>query len=171
MQNKLKISLILFPMAACLIVGVYIYSLWASERQRAALAPVEAPEVMTRDLLAFHKKRGGFPKNLKELEGVVWEQRQSRNYSNEERGLTHRNYYYLYTRITSHRFTLWGIPIGSKREEAATSFLVVTPESARRWKGTALSAGDVKALNVDPSGNELSLLGLVEQQRSANKKD
>lgn len=159
------------PIAVCLIVGVYIYTLWASERHRAAQAPVEASDVMMRDILSFHKKRGGFPNDLKELEGVVWDQKQSRNYSNEKRGLTHRNYYYLYTRTTSHRFTLWGIPIGSQREEVATSFLAVTPETVRRWKGPALSAEDVKGLNADPSENELSLLGLIEQQRSANKKD
>lgn len=159
------------PVAALLIVGVYIYSLWASERQRAALTPVDAADVMMRDLVSFHKKRGGFPGHLRELEGVVWEQKQGRSYSKGDRGLTHRNYHYLYTRKTNHHFTLWAIPTGNQREEAATWFLVVTPESVRRWKGAALSSEDVKGLNIDPSTNELSLLGLIEQQRAANRKD
>lgn len=118
---------------------------------------------MTRDLLSFHKKRGGFPKDLKELEGVVWEIKESRSYSDDKRGLTHRNYYYLYTRITHHHFTLWAIPLGRQREEAATWFLLVTPEMRRRWKGSALSPEDVKGLTADPSANELSVLGLIEQ--------
>ncbi len=152
-------------MAASLVVGVYIYSLWASERRRAELAPVDATDAMMRDLLSFHKKRGGFPTGLRELEGVVWEQRQNRSYSKDERGLTHRNYHYLYTRKTNHYFTLWAIPTGNQREEAATWFLVVTPESVRRWKGTALSSEDVKGLNLEPSAHELSLLGLIEQPK------
>ncbi|HMS11314.1 MAG TPA: hypothetical protein PKE66_17625, partial [Pyrinomonadaceae bacterium] len=78
MLNSLKISLVLIPIAALLVVGVYIYSLWASEQKRAAELPVEAADVMMRDLLSFHKKRGGFPKDLKELEGVVWEQKENR---------------------------------------------------------------------------------------------
>ena len=159
------------PIAASLIVGVYIYSLWASERQKAAEAPVEAADVMMRDLLSFHKKRGGFPKDLKEVEGVVWEKRESRSYSNDRRGLMHRNYYYLYTRITPHHFTLWAIPIGRQREKAATWFLVVTPESLRRWKGGALSPEDVKGLSVEPSINELSFLGLIEQPTTRGQND
>lgn len=158
------------PIAASLIVGVYIYSLWASERQRAAEVPFEAADVMMRDLLSFHKKRGGFPKGLKELEGVVWEQSENRNYSNDRRGLTHRNYYYLYARLNPHCFSLWAIPMGSRRDEAATWFQVVTPESQRRWKGGSLRPEDVNRISADPSVNELSLLGLIEQPTTRPQK-
>lgn len=169
MQKHLKITLILMPIAAVTVVGVYIYSLWASERRRTAEAPVEAFDVMVRDLLAFHKKRGGFPKDLKEMEGVVWEEKESRNYSNYKRGLTHRNYYYLFTRLDHHSFSLWAIPIGRQREEAATWFLLVTPASHRRWKGSALSPEDVKGLSLDPSANQLSVLGLIEQSTALSR--
>jgi hypothetical protein len=163
MLKSLKISLVLISTATLLVVGVYIYSLWASERKRAAELPIEAADAMMRDLLSFHKKRGGFPKDLEELEGVVWEKKESRSYSNDKRGLLHRNYYYLYTRINHHRFTLWAIPMGRQREEAATWFLAVTPEMHRRWKGSALNPDDVKGLSLDPSANQVSVLGLVEQ--------
>ena len=72
MLNSIKISLVLIPLAILLVVGTYIYSLWTSERQRAADLPVEAADVMMRDVLSFHKKRGGFPNDLKDLVGVVW---------------------------------------------------------------------------------------------------
>lgn len=171
MLNSLKISLVLIPIAILLVVGVYIYSLWTSERQRAAELPIEAADVMMRDLLAFHKKRGGFPKDLKELEGVVWKKKDIRSYSNDKRGITRRHYYYLYTPVSHHRFTLWAIPIGPQREEAATWFLVVTPELQRRWKGGALSPEDVKRLSLDPSVNQLSVLGLIEQPTALRQKD
>ncbi len=163
MLNSIKISLVLIPLAILLVVGTYIYSLWTSERQRAADLPVEAADVMMRDVLSFHKKRGGFPNDLKDLEGVVWEKKDDRSYSNDKRVLTHHNYYYLYTRLNHHRFSLWAIPMGKHREEAATWFLVVTPESRRRWKGGSLGPEDVKGISAEPSANQLSVLGLIEQ--------
>jgi hypothetical protein len=163
MLKSLKISLVMISAATLLVVWVYIYSLWAAERTRAAEIPVEAAGAMMRDLLSFHKKRGGFPKDLKELEGVVWEKKESRSYSEDKRGLTHRNYYYLFTRLNHHRFSLWAIPLGRQREDAATQFLLVTTESCRRWKGAALSIEQASEIGPNPSVTELSLLGLIEQ--------
>ena len=165
MVNRFKTSLVLVPIAFLLVVGVYIYSLWASERRRTAELPVEATDAMMRDLLSFHKKRGGFPKDLKELEGAVWKKKESRSFSNDGRGLTHRNYYYLYTRLDHHRFTLWAIPMGRQREDAATLFLLVTTNSCRRWKGAALSIKQASEIAPNPSVTELSLLGLIEQAK------
>ena len=170
MLTRLKISFVLLPVAIAILAGIYVYSLWAAERQRAADVPVESADAMMRDLLLFHKKRGGFPKDLKELEGVVWEKKESRSYSEDKRGLTHRNYYYLFTRINHHRFTLWAIPMGRQREDAPTWFLLVTPESHRRWKGSALNPEDVKGLSLDPSANQLSVLGLLEQTSTLRSK-
>lgn len=161
----------LMPIAAVTVVGVYIYSLWASERQRTAEAPVEAFNVMVRDLRSFHSKRGSFPKDLKELEGVVWEKKEDREFSKDGSGLTHRNYHYLYTSIGHHEFALWAIPMGRRREEAATWFLAITPESQRRWKGPALTPEDVKALSLYPSAQQLNVLGLTEQPIAPRRKD
>jgi len=171
MIARLKISLVLLPVAIAGLAGIYVYSLWAAERQQAAEIPVEAADAMMRDLLSFHKKRGGFPKDLQELEGVVWEKKESRSYSTDRRGLTHRNYYYLYTRLDHHRFTLWGIPMGRQREETPTWFLVITPKMHRRWRGSALSPEDVKDLSPAPSADQLSLLGLIEQPTTLRRKD
>jgi hypothetical protein len=167
MLNSLKISLVLIPIAFLLVVGVYIHSLWAAERKTTAELPVEAADAMMRDLLSFHKRRGGFPRDLKELEGVVWEKKGSRSYSKDKRGLTHRNYYYLYTRITHHHFTLWAIPMGGRREDAASRFLLVTTENCRRWKGPAIPIEQAKEIHPNPTVNELSLLGLIEQSKLA----
>ena len=170
MLNSLKISLVLLPLAMLLVVGVYVYSLWVAERQRAANLPVDAADVMMRDLLSFNKKRGGFPKDLSEMEGVVWNAKESRSYSNANRAIAHLNYFYLYTRQSPHRFTLWAIPLGVRREEASSWFLIVTPGSQRRWKGGALQLEHVREITSDPSSNELAALGLIEQMDSRSKK-
>lgn len=170
MQKHLTVTLVLMPVAFVAVIGVYVYSLWASEKQRSVDTPAESFEVMVRDLRSFHKKRGGFPKDLKELEGVIWEKMEDRGFSNDFSGLTHRNYHYLYTPISHHQFALWAIPIGRQREEAATWFLTVTPESQRRWKGPALRPEDIKGLNRLPSAQQLNILGLIEQPASLQKK-
>lgn len=162
MLNRLKISLILAPLALMMLVGVYIYSLWSEERERSAEIPFDATSVMNRDLLKFHQKRGSFPAKLADLEGVIWEKKE-RNYVSDGRSLVHRNYFYLYSRIDPHRFTLWAIPIGKVRDEASTFFLVGTPSSDRAWKGPALPIPDIENLAPVPSSNTLIMLGLVEQ--------
>lgn len=165
MINRLKISLALFPLFAVVLIGTYVYSLWAAERQRSAEIPVEASGMMMRDLLAFHEKRGRFPSDLKELEGVVWEKKPGRRFSIGDRVLSHRNYYYFYTRESEQAFTLWAIPIGKLREESPTWFLIVTPESCRRWKGPAVPLEQVGKIETTPSIAQLGILGLSEQEK------
>jgi|CXWL01.1.fsa_nt_gi hypothetical protein len=166
MLNRMKISLILLPLVATVLIGAYVYSLWTGERRRSAEVPVEAASMMMRDLLAFHGKRGSFPSDLKRLEGVVWEKKPDRDFSIENRALSHRNYLYLYTRLNEHGFTLWAVPTGSARNDAATWFLNVTPDYCRRWKGAALPLDSVKKIVADPSTVELGVLGLTEQPKT-----
>lgn len=165
MLNRMKISLILLPLVAVVLIGAYVYSLWSDERRRSADVPVEAASMMMRDLLAFHGKRGSFPSDLKQLEGVVWEKKTDRDFSIENRALSHRHYLYLYTRVTAHDVTLWAIPTGPSRNDAATWFLNVTPDQCRRWKGAALPLDSVKGLVTAPSSAELGVLGLTEQPK------
>lgn len=145
-----------------IVVVAYIYSLWSVDRKKSMEAPVEGASMMMRDLLRFHEKRGGFPEDLQKLEGVVWE-RKNRPFSVENRALNHRNYYYFYTQISHHQFTLWAIPTGSQREDAPTWFLVVAPDVCRRWKGAALPLEQVDRIEPNPSVKELGSLGLIEQ--------
>lgn len=170
MQKHLKLSIILLPVAFVTLVGIYVYSLWTSEKRRSAEVPVVAFEVMVRDLRSFHKKRGGFPKDLKEMEGIVWGKKETREFSNNGCGLIHGNYHYLYTPRGPHEFTLWAVPTGRQREEAATWFVTATPESQRRWKGPALMPNDIKSVDVYPSVQQLSVLGLIEQPTTLSTK-
>ena len=165
MINRLKISLALFPLFAVVLIGAYVYSLWAGERQRSAEIPMEASSMMMRDLLAFHEKRGRFPDDLKQMEGVIWEKKPDRVFSVEDRALSHRNYLYLYTRQTPHEFTLSALPTGPSRNDAATWFLSVSPDQCRRWKGAALPLDSVREIVTSPSSAQLGVLGLTEQTK------
>ena len=169
MLNRLKISLVLAPLALLLLAGAYIYTLWAAEQQKSKDLPVEAVGMMMRDLLKYHEKLGSFTQNLSEMEGVIWEKKETRIFSLQNRGLIHRNYFYLFTRLDPHRSTVWAIPIGKLRDEAPSWFLTITPEACRRWKGPAISYDSVRKLNVEPSFVELSTLGLAEQPGVAFK--
>jgi hypothetical protein len=160
--SRIKLSLIVAALALVLVIVSYIFVLWSSDRQKANDLPVEAVSMMMRDLLKYHEKRGGFPEDLKKLEGVIWEKKE-RNFSIENRAFTHKNYYYFYTQISHHQFTLWAIPIGKSREEAPTWFLVTTPEKCRRWKGAALPLDQIDKLKTNPTIGEIGVLGLIEQ--------
>jgi hypothetical protein len=162
MTSRIKISLIVTTFALVLVVVAYVYSLWSVDRQKQNDLPVEAVSMMMRDLLRFHEKRGGFPEDLSKLEGVIWEKK-PRLFSIKNRALSHRNYYYFYTRISHHQFTLWAIPTGSSREESPTWFLAVKPDSCHRWKGAALPFEQIDRIEANPSLKKLGVLGLIEQ--------
>lgn len=160
--SRIKLSLIIAPIALVLVVVVYVYSLWRDDRKKSDDLPVEAVSQMMRDLLRFHEKRGGFPDDLQKLEGVIWEKK-NRAFSVSNRALNYRNYYYFYTRISYHQFTLWAIPTGNSREESPTWFLVVAPNVCRRWKGAALPLEQVERIEPNPSLKNLGSFGLIEQ--------
>lgn len=160
--NRIKLSLVVAPLCLVLVIVVYVYSLWSADRKKTAELPVEAASQMMRDLLKFHAKKGGFPEDLLKLEGIVWE-RKKRPFSASNRALNFRNYYYFYTQISPHQFTLWAIPTGGSREESPTWFLVASPESCRRWKGAALPLEQIERIEPNPSLKGLGILGLIEQ--------
>lgn len=166
--NRIKLSLVFAPIVLCLVVVIYVYSLWRDDRKKSEDLPVEAVSQMMRDLLRFHEKRGGFPDDLQKLEGVIWEKK-NRLFSSGDRALNHRNYYYFYTRISYHQFTLWAIPTGNSREESPTWFLVVDPAVCRRWKGAALPLEQVDRIESNPSLKQLGSFGLIEQPKVSFK--
>lgn len=149
-------------MSLLIVIAAYIYSLWSVDRKKQAEMPVESVSMMMRDLLRFHEKRGGFPNELSKLEGVVWE-RKNRLFSAENRAINHRNYYYFYTQISPHQFTLWAIPTGKEREDAPTWFLVVSPDICRRFKGAAVPLEQIDLLEANPTLKKLGVVGLIEQ--------
>lgn len=162
--TNLKLSIAFAPIVLLIVIVSYVYSLWIVEVNTAKQIPQEATGVMLRDLLAYHRKRGSFPKTLKEIEGVVWEKKETRIFSANDRGISHKNYYYFFTRIDHNVFSLWAIPTGNYREDAPTFFMYCTPKICRRWKGPALTFDTVTKIRSSLSSSELNVLGLSEQE-------
>ena len=61
--------------------------------------------------------------------------------------------------------TIWIVPVGTRREEGSTHFLLLTPGGLRRWKGAPLTLDEVTKLPAGvPQNGEMTLLGMTEQQ-------
>lgn len=136
------------------------------------MVPRLAADSMMKSLRQFQRQTGQFPNDLAELEQRVWKHKKTPDFGPSKRTLTAANYYYVYAKSDGLTCTLWAIPSGPKREEATTHFLVITPEVIRRWKGPALSKGDIDKIAPAPTGDLLNMLGMTEQktidQRSGN---
>ena len=161
-SNRIKLSLIVSALALALLIITYIYSLWSEDRRTAQELPVDGVSAMMRDLLSYHEKRGGFPEDLGKLEGVVWDEK-VRRFSLAKHAISHRNYFYFYSRLTDHRFTIWAIPTGKRREESPTWFLAVSPETCRRFKGGALPLEQISQIEANPPLKSLGIAGMIEQ--------
>jgi len=149
-------------MALLIVVAAYIYSLWSVDRKKQAEMPIEAVSMMLRNLLRFHEKRSDFPEDLQKLEGIVWE-RKARLFSAENRALNHRNYYYFYTQISPHQFTLWAIPTGKNAKMRRLGFWSLSPDLCRRFKGASLPLEQIDRIEANPTLKKLGVFGLIEQ--------
>jgi hypothetical protein len=74
------------------------------------------------------------------------------------------DYFYLYQQIDAGSATIWIIPTGARREEGSTHFLLLRPDSLRRWKGVPLSLEKIKDLPAVPQYRQMALLGMTEQE-------
>ena len=111
------------------------------------------------------QQTGRFPANFRELEARVWRHKQSPDFGADGRSLTVANYFYIYYPVDASTCTVWIVPVGPRRDEVATHFLLLTPSGLRRWKGVPLTLDEVKKLpSAVPQYNEMALLGMTEQQ-------
>lgn len=162
-QNGVKLSILVGAVAAAVLTGAYVYSLWASELKKRENQPVEASGAMVRDLRRFHARSGSFPRTLRELEGTVW-QRKPREFTDNGLGLYSRNYFYLYGRVSDHEVTIWAVPIGPRRKDSPVLFVSASPDRERRWMGPLSESADkLESISKGPSKTTLSTLGLTEQ--------
>jgi hypothetical protein len=87
-----------------------------------------------------------------------------RNFGADGLSLSVCNYFYLYHQIVAGSATIWIIPTGPRREEGSTHFLLLRPDSLRRWKGVPPSLYEVKGLPAVPQYRQMALLGTTEQE-------
>lgn len=137
-----------------------IASAWRASNQTPRLAV----DSLVKALLTYQRQTGSFPIDFHELETRVWKHKQTPDFGAHGRSFSAAYYYYIYYPVDAHTSTIWVVPMGPRREEGSTHFLLLTPDSLRRWKGAPLSLDEIKKLSSIPQYKEMAVLGMTEQQ-------
>jgi hypothetical protein len=137
----------------------------SAERERPKLALSS----MVRELREYHERTGRFPATLREIDET--RKRGGRRYDLDGRAFTVANYFYVLGQPDVHHATVWAIPVGPRRTEAASHFIVVGKLTLSHWKGPALDASVAGAVRENPRVAELATLGFVEQPRASERED
>jgi hypothetical protein len=163
-KTGIKISFIFlgFCFLVCLIC--YFYGSWADAQAEQAMVPKLAVDSLVKSVRQYQRQTGQFPNDLSELEGKIWHHKPVPDFGPDKRRLIAFNYYYTYSKVNPLTCAIWAIPSGPKRENASTVFLVVAVDAIRNWKGPSLSKLDIEKLPLVPTNDQLSVMGMIEQQ-------
>lgn len=161
-----RMSLIVFVASVVAFFGSSWYVGYREEKQRETQLPHLALQSVMGDLRRFHQKVGRFPETLEELRDRVAGGKQGPSLEDGGRTFVARNYYYRYALVSPHAATVWAVPVGPRREEGSTNFLIVVGDGGyTHYKGPALTAEQARSISADPSTAELAALGLTKQTR------
>lgn len=141
------------------LVSVTVLGVWRERQQTPRLAV----DSLVKALRSHHKQTGRFPEDFWELETRVWKHKKPPDFGADGRGLSVANYSYLYYLVDANCATVWIIPTGPYREKASTHFILINPDSLRRWKGAPLSLNQIKNLPPVPEYRQMADFGMTEQ--------
>jgi len=163
-KSRLRISFVMVGISLVALVVTYasvtIAAAWRAREQMPRLAA----DSLVKALRIYHQQTASFPATLRDLEARVWKHQQSPDFGVDGRSLTVANYDYIYYPVDANTCTVWIVPVGPRREEGSTHFLLLTPNGLRRWKGAPLTLDEVKKLpSAVPQYREMALLGMTEQ--------
>jgi hypothetical protein len=163
-KSRLRISFVMVGISLVALVIVYasvtIAAAWRAREQMPRLAA----DSLVKALRTYHQQTASFPATFRDLEARVWKHKQAPDFGAGGRSLTVANYYYIYYPVDANTCTVWIVPVGPRREEGSTHFLLLTPGGLRRWKGAPLTLDEVKKLPpAVPQYREMALLGMTEQ--------
>ena len=164
-KQSLRISFVMMGGSLVALAVVYasvtIAAAWRAKEQMPRLAA----DSLIKSLQNYHQQAGSFPASFRELEARVWKHKQAPDFGVDGRSLTVANYYYIYFPVDASTCAVWIVPVGPRREEGSTHFLLLTPVKLRRWKGAPLTLDEVKKLpSTVPQYREMAVLGMAEQQ-------
>ena len=163
-KRRLRMSFVMLGASTAFFVVSYlaatILEVWRLQQQTPRLAA----DSLVKALRTHHRQAGRFPNDFRELETRVWKHRSPPDFGADGRSLSIANYYYLYHPVEGNSCTIWIIPVGPRRDEGSTHFLLLSPSSLRRWKGPPLALDEIGRLRGVPQYGEMSLLGMTEQQ-------
>lgn len=160
--NKLKLTYLVFAMAALFCIISYGRHVYAIYRDAQVNMPQPQVEKLIKDLRLFKSRTKRFPGTFNEINGFIWHKQPAPDYGENGRQARTKNYFYFYTKVNDSQCALWAIPLGPRRNYAATFFLVISTDWVRIWQGKALDELMVQRLPAIPSPNELANLQMQE---------
>jgi hypothetical protein len=163
-RKKFRLSFVTLGISVAALVISFVFVTVLGRRHESEQTPRLAAGGMVKALRKYHKQSGRFPDDFRELEARVWKHKKAPDFGADGRSLSVANYFYLYHRIDAGSATIWIIPTGPRREEASTHFLLLRPDSLRRWRGVPLSLDKIKGLPAVPQYRQMALLGMTEQE-------
>jgi hypothetical protein len=163
-RKKFRLSFVTLGISVAAFVISFVFVTVLGSRREGEQTPRLAADGLVKALRKYHKQAGRFPADFRELEARVWKHKKAPDFGADGRNLSVANYFYLYHQIDAGSATIWIIPTGPRREEASTHFLLLRPDSVRRWKGVPLSLDKIKGLPAVPQYRQMALLGMTEQE-------
>jgi hypothetical protein len=163
-RKNFRLSFVTLGISAAALVISFVFVMVLDSRREREETPRLAVDGLVKALRKYHKQAGRFPADFRELETLVWKRKKAPDSSAGGRSLSIANYFYLYHQVDAGSATIWIIPTGPRREEGSTHFLLLRPESLRRWKGAPLSLDEIKNLPPVPQYRQMALFGMTEQK-------
>lgn len=164
-KARLRISFLLFGSSLAALVVCFISAILIEAWRARQQTPRLAADSLVKALRTHHRKSGKFPADFRELEARVWKRQKPSDFGADGRSFSVANYHYIYHLVGAGVCTIWIIPTGPRRDEGATHFLLLYPDSLRRWKGAPLSLDEIGALPPVPQYRQMALFGMTEQRQ------
>jgi hypothetical protein len=169
-KTRLRTSFFLLGSALAALVVCFVSATLIEVWQARQQTPRLAADSLVKALRTHHRQTGRFPADFRELETHVWKHKEPPDFGADGRSLSIANYHYIYHPAGAGVCTIWIIPTGPRRDEGATHFLLLYPDSLRRWKGAPLSPDEAKALPPAPQYREIALFGMTEQPQTITER-
>jgi hypothetical protein len=163
-RKKFRLSFLTLGISVAAFIISFVFVMVLGNWREREQTPRLAVDSMVKALRKYHKQAGRFPADFRELEARVWKHKKAPDFGVDGRSLSVANYFYLYQQVEAGSATIWIIPTGPRREEGSTHFLLLRPDSLRRWKGVPLSLDKIKELPAVPQYRQMALLGMTEQE-------
>jgi hypothetical protein len=163
-RKKFRLSFLTLGISVAALIISFVFVTVLERRREHEQTPRLAAGSMVKALRKYHKQAGRFPTDFRELAAGVWKQKKAPDFGAEGRSLSVSNYLYLYHQVDAGAATIWIVPTGPRREEGSTHFLLLRPDSLRRWKGAPLSLDQTRNLSPVPQYRQMALFGMTEQK-------
>jgi len=159
-----RLSFVVFGIAVLTAACSYGYGVYAESKRQDALLPRLALASLVRDARKFEALTGRMPRSFDEIEEFVWKHKGLKP-AFDKSGTAYAlgNYLYIIHGIDTRATAVWAVPVGPRRDEESSHYVIISTIGIAHWKGAAIKLDDFDKLTPNPEVSELAALGLVRQ--------